>query len=241
MLKPVDDRIDDARRAVHDVERRMEPMLRRVLRAAISTGSSSVTQPVSTLFMWMPSAGSRRRRARHHVQRRLGHVRVRMARRLELPVELALHRRHVDDVLVALGRAQHQRLEARVQDERRDGVHQLHLEQLDRRHLGQQQPPGVPLAQVDLLQILVEPALAGTASFCASSSSGSSATCDSSAACVSPATSESRARASRARRRRLAPPAACGSRAGLRTRRAACARARACRAAPPSPPSIMCS
>jgi hypothetical protein len=26
------------------------------LRAASSTGSSSVTQPVSTLFMWMPSA-----------------------------------------------------------------------------------------------------------------------------------------------------------------------------------------
>ena len=27
-----------------------------VFRSAICTGSSSVTQPVSTLFMWMPSA-----------------------------------------------------------------------------------------------------------------------------------------------------------------------------------------
>ncbi len=61
--------------------------------------------------------------------------------RLEPAVELPLDRRHVDDVLVALGRAQHQRLEARVQDERRDRVHELDLEELDRRDLGQQEPP----------------------------------------------------------------------------------------------------
>ncbi len=58
-------------------------------------------------------------------------------RRLEAAVELALDRGHVDDVLVALRRAQHQRLEPRVEDERRHGVDELHLEQLDRRHLGQ--------------------------------------------------------------------------------------------------------
>ena len=74
-------------------------------------------------------------------------------------VELPLDRGDVDDVLVALGRAQHQRLQARVQDERRDGVHELSLEQLDRRDLGQQEPPRVPLAKVDLLQVLVETAL----------------------------------------------------------------------------------
>ena len=44
-----------------------------------------------------------RRGARHHVQRGLRHVRVRVPRGLEAAVELALHRRHVDDVLVALG------------------------------------------------------------------------------------------------------------------------------------------
>mmetsp|Transcript_30649 Transcript_30649/g.68730 ORF Transcript_30649/g.68730 Transcript_30649/m.68730 type:complete len:249 (-) Transcript_30649:293-1039(-) len=38
------------------------------------------------------------RRARHHVQRRLGHVGMRVVGRLE-PVELALHRRHVHDEL----------------------------------------------------------------------------------------------------------------------------------------------
>ena len=57
------------------------------------------------------------------------------------------------------GVAQQQRLQASVEDERRDGVDELRLEQLDRRDLGEQQPPGVALAQVDLLQVLVEPAL----------------------------------------------------------------------------------
>ena len=57
------------------------------------------------------------------------------------------------------GRPQHQRLQARVEHERGDGVHELRLEQLDRRDLGEQQPPRVALAKVDLLQVLVEPAL----------------------------------------------------------------------------------
>ena len=84
-----------------------------------------------------------RRGARHHVQRGLRHVRVRVPGRLEAAVELPLDRRHVDDVLVALGRAQHQRLEPRVEHERRDRVDELRLEQLDRRHLGERQPPRV--------------------------------------------------------------------------------------------------
>ena len=61
--------------------------------------------------------------------------------------------------LSAVGHAQHQRLEPRVEHERRDRVDELHLEQLHRRDLGEQQPPRVALAQVDLLQVLVEPAL----------------------------------------------------------------------------------
>jgi hypothetical protein len=50
-----DDRIHDARRAVHDVQRRMEPVIAHFARGDRG-GSSSVTQPVSTAFMWMPSA-----------------------------------------------------------------------------------------------------------------------------------------------------------------------------------------
>jgi hypothetical protein len=54
-VEAVDDRVDDARGAVDDVERRMEAVLGRLARRDLA-GSSSVTQPVSTLFMWMPSA-----------------------------------------------------------------------------------------------------------------------------------------------------------------------------------------
>ena len=57
---------------------------------------------------------------------------------LELAVELALHGRDVDDVLVTLGRARHERLEARVEHERRHRVDELRLEQLHARHLVQQ-------------------------------------------------------------------------------------------------------
>ena len=92
-------------------------------------------------------------------RRGLGHVRVRMARGFLIAVELTFHGRDVDDVLVAVRRPQHQRLEARVDDERRDGVDELHFEQLHRRDLVHQQAPGIAPAQVDLLQILIEPSL----------------------------------------------------------------------------------
>ena len=81
------------------------------------------------------------RRARHHVERRLGHVGVRVTRCLELAVELAFHRRHVHNVLVAIRRAQHERLEPRIQQERRNRVHQLHLQQLHARHFMHEQAP----------------------------------------------------------------------------------------------------
>ena len=57
------------------------------------------------------------------------------------------------------GRAQHQRLQARVEDERRDGVDELRLEQLDRRTSASSSRQELRVAQVDLLQVLVEPAL----------------------------------------------------------------------------------
>ena len=75
-----------------------------------------------------------------------------------MAVELSFHCRDVDDVLVALGSAQHERLEPRVEQEGRDGVDELHLEELHRRHVRQQHAPGVALAQIDLLEILIEPA-----------------------------------------------------------------------------------
>ena len=49
----------------------------------------------------------RRRGARHHIQRGLGHIGVGMTSGLLKPVELALHGGYIDDVFVALRRAQH--------------------------------------------------------------------------------------------------------------------------------------
>ena len=54
------------------------------------------------------------------------------------------------------GVAQHQRLEPRVDDERRDRIDQLHFQQFHRRNFGQQQAPGIAAAQIHLLQILIE-------------------------------------------------------------------------------------
>ena len=48
---------------------------------------------------------------------------------------------------------------ARVEDEWSDGIHELGLQQLDRRHFGEEQAPRIAIAQVHLLEILVELAL----------------------------------------------------------------------------------
>ena len=74
---------------------------------------------------------------------------------LVVAIELALHRTHIDDVLVASGSAQHQRLQPRIENVGRDGIDELHLEQLRRLDLVQPQPPAVDLAQIDLLPILI--------------------------------------------------------------------------------------
>ena len=44
----------------------------------------------------------------------------------------------------------------RIQNERRDGVDELHFQQFHGRHFGHEQPPGIALAQIHLLQILIE-------------------------------------------------------------------------------------
>ena len=61
-------------------------------------------------------------------------------------------------MFVALGRPQHERLEPGVEHEGRDGVDELHFQQLNGRHFGHEEAPRIPVAQIDLLQVLVEPA-----------------------------------------------------------------------------------
>jgi hypothetical protein len=155
-VEPVDDRVHDSGRAVHDVERRVEPMVARLAGGngrRVFVGHPAGVHAVHVDAVVMVVGG---RRARHHVERGLGHVGVRMARGLEPPVELPFDSRHVDDVLVAPWRPQHQRLEPGIEHEGRHRIDQVHLEQLHRGHLGQEQPPRVAVAQVHLLEILVE-------------------------------------------------------------------------------------
>ena len=57
-----------------------------------------------------------------------------------------------------LPRPQHEPLQAGGHDERRGGVHEEHLQELQRGHLVQREAPGVVRPQVDLLQVEVEQA-----------------------------------------------------------------------------------
>jgi len=56
------------------------------------------------------------------------------------------------------GVANIERLEPGVEEEGGHGVDELGFEEFNRRHLGQREAPGIAIAQVDLLQVLVEPA-----------------------------------------------------------------------------------
>jgi hypothetical protein len=90
VLNPCNDGIHDPRRAIHDVQRRMKAML--LLLARRDVHRIFVRHPAGVHRVHVDAVGViiRRRGARHHVQRRLGHVGVRMARGLELAVELTL-------------------------------------------------------------------------------------------------------------------------------------------------------
>ena len=126
-----DDGIEDARRAVHDVERRMKAMVADLAggnwRGVFIRNPTCVhAVHVNTVGMVIGCGG-----ARHHVERCLGHIGVGMSSRLGLPVELAFDGGDIDDVLVAFWRAKHQRFEARVKDERGDGIDEMHFEEFD--------------------------------------------------------------------------------------------------------------
>ncbi len=154
--EPREDRVEDARGAVDHVERRVEAVLLPLLvgeRRRVLVGDPA---GVHAVHVDTVADVVDRRRARHHVERSLRHVRVRMPVGLELAVELSLHRRDVDDVPVRRRTPQHQRLQARVQHERGDGVHEVDLEELHRRDLGEREPPAVAIAEIDLLKVGIE-------------------------------------------------------------------------------------
>ncbi len=87
-------------------------------------------------------------RAGEHVQCGLGHVGVGVARALVGAAELALHRRDVHHVLPPSRGRRHRRTQPRDEDERRDRVAQLHLEQLDGIDLAHRLDPAVGVRQI---------------------------------------------------------------------------------------------
>eukprot|EP00754_Rhynchopus_humris_P013762 Rhum_TRINITY_DN14343_c21_g1::Rhum_TRINITY_DN14343_c21_g1_i1::g.83921::m.83921 len=151
MLRRVDvDQVQHTRRSVDLVQRAQRPALQPPLlllvRRLVRDPTRVHAVHVDAVLRVVPA-----RRPRHHVQRRLRHVRVRVRRRLEA-VELPLHRRHVHhEVLLvgaALGACGEDALQHRVDDERRQRVDGVDLRSLLGRHLVQVGGPRVLCAPV---------------------------------------------------------------------------------------------
>ncbi len=122
------DGIEDARRAVHDVERRMKAMVANL--AGGNWGGIFIRDPACIHAVHVDAVcmviGCRS--ARHHVERSLGHIGVGMSSRLGLAVELAFDGGNIDDMFVAFKGAEHQRFQARIEDEGRCGINQMHFQ-----------------------------------------------------------------------------------------------------------------
>src|SRR6266566_3015198 len=106
-VEPGNDRVNDSRRPIHDVQWRMEAMLGgfprgNLLRILVRDPSSVDTVHVNAVGDIVGGRGSS-----HHVERRLRHVRVGMPNSLVRAVELSLDGGHIHDVLVALGGSHH--------------------------------------------------------------------------------------------------------------------------------------
>mmetsp|Transcript_40438 Transcript_40438/g.121843 ORF Transcript_40438/g.121843 Transcript_40438/m.121843 type:complete len:242 (-) Transcript_40438:1207-1932(-) len=158
-LHPHEDRIDDPRGSIDLVDGSLEQIRRGDLGGLLQ--GILVVDParVDAVHVY-PVLLSQifRRRSGQHVERRLGHIGVRMIGHL-VPVEFAFHCRDVDDVPVGPGRVSgrgcHEGLETAVEHEGRDGVDEHALHHLGRRHLVHFQEPRVGSAQVELLTVHV--------------------------------------------------------------------------------------
>ena len=151
-----DDGVEDAGGAIDDVERRME-----VLFDGFACGDFDgvfVGDPagvdavhVDTILLVVCGGGTG-----HHVERGFGHVGVGVAGGFPPAVELAFDGGDVDDVFVAFRGAEQEGFESGVEDEGSDGVDELDFEEFDGGDFGEQEPPGVAAAEIDLLEVLVE-------------------------------------------------------------------------------------
>src|SRR3546814_280322 len=103
-VEAVDDRVDDARGAVDDVQRRVEAFLDDLARGDLGRVFVGHPTGVDAVHVDAVAVVIGGRGARHPVERGLGHVGVRGAGGLDVAVELAFDSLHVDEVPVARGR-----------------------------------------------------------------------------------------------------------------------------------------
>mmetsp|Transcript_21918 Transcript_21918/g.50410 ORF Transcript_21918/g.50410 Transcript_21918/m.50410 type:complete len:234 (+) Transcript_21918:188-889(+) len=147
-----DDGIDDPSGSIDLVERRLEAMPLRDLRGA--RHRVLIVDPTCVHGVHEDTSLGELLRAcaRHHIQRRLSHVGVRVIRRLK-SVELALHRGNVNHLPRRNWGAQQQRSKFAVDNEGRECVDGEHLRSLARAHLAQLEQPAVGTPQVELLAV----------------------------------------------------------------------------------------
>ena len=94
-------------------------------------------------------------RARQHIQRRFGHIRVRMSGRLEQSTKLALHGRHVDYEASRVVARAHETSQTGAQHVRGPRVYDLGLGELLNVDLVDLGRPRCALRQVNLLLVFV--------------------------------------------------------------------------------------
>jgi len=141
-----EDRVADASGAVDDIEGRVETVHR--LLSSRDFGGIFVGDPPCIHAVQVDAVLHviLRRGAREHVERSLGHIRMRVFVRLEIPIELAFHGRDIHDVFVSRGHPHHQVLELAREDKRGDRIDEVYLDELDRRDLGEPKAPAIFIA-----------------------------------------------------------------------------------------------
>ena len=120
------DRVEDARGRVDLVERRLEVIMRGGGSGLLERVLIIDPARVDRVHEHTTARKLLGARARHHVEGRLGHVRVRVVGRL-IPVELAFHGGHVDDEGGPDRRRLEQPPQPRVEDKGGERVDREHL------------------------------------------------------------------------------------------------------------------
>ena len=127
-IDSVNDGIEDAGGAVDDIEGRVESLFDGLasgdfvgIFVGYPAGIDAIHMDAVGVVVGGGGAG-------HHIESGLGHVGMGVAGGFGVAIELAFDGGDIDDVLVAVGGAEHEGLEAGVEDKRGDGVDELDFE-----------------------------------------------------------------------------------------------------------------